>query len=244
MQSGILIIRLIYGVMIMIASYCDLSEAYNRIISECYSKNDAHTKIRCAEYLIEYSKRKHTALEKADENFFQDYFMKWLPYKVYFEDRKVTESFYASAEEYIRLNDMLTGCSSHNYFVKLDPDIKFTSLRMLNLKSEIVQYNNSYIISKIPCVIDFDRYKAKRFENNDDMERDSGKFRAESFFRNNSVVFSKMDDMESYYIRLFFNKNIVGLLKENDILDIKILKKNDRWVLDDINGCYHPLEKI
>ncbi len=241
MQSGILIIRLIYGVMIMIASYCDLSDAYNRIISECYSKNDANIKIRCAEYLIEYSKRRHTSLEKADINFFQDYFMKWLPYKVYFEDRKVTEAFYSATEEYIRLNDMLTGCSTHNNFMSLDPNVRLTSLRMLRLKSEIVQYNNRYIISKIPCIIDFDRYKAKKFESNDDMERDNGRFRAESFFRNNSVVFRKIDE-DSYYIRLFFNKGIVELLKENDILDIKILKKNDKWILDDINGCYHPLE--
>jgi len=226
MQSGILIIRLIYGVMIMIASYCDLSEAYNRIISECYSKNDAYIKIRCAEYLVEYSKRRHTTLEKADEVFFQDYFMKWLPYKVYFESKNVTEAFYSAAEEYIRLNDMLTGCSSHNNFLSLNPNVRLTSLRMLRLKSEIVQYNNSYIISKIPCVIDFDRYKAKKFESDEDMERDCGKFRAESFFRNNSVVLSKID-MDSYYIRLFFTKSIVELLKENDILDLKILKKND-----------------
>jgi len=225
----------------MIASFCDLSEAYNRIISECYSKNDAHIKIRCAEYLIEFAKRRHVSLEKADKMFFQDYFTKWLPYKVYFEDSKVTEAFYSATEEYIRLNDMLTGCSAHENFVSLNPDVRLTSLRMLRLKGEIVQYNNSFIISKIPCIIDFDRYKAKKTEAIDTAEKDSGKFRAESFFRNNSVVFSKTD-VDSYYIRLFFNKSIIELLKEDDILDIKIIKKQDKWVLDDINGCYHPME--
>lgn len=227
--------------MIMIASYCDLSDAYSRIISECYSKNDANIKIRCAEYLMEYLKRRRTNIEKADESIFQDYFMKWLPYKVCFEDRKVTESFYSAAEEYIRLNDMLTGGASYKNFLSLNPNIRVTSLRMMRLKSEIVQYNNSFLISKIPCIIDFDRYKAKKFEISECMENDSGKFRAESFFRNNSVVFSKMD-IDPYYIRLFFNKNIFELLEQNDILDIKILRKHDKWVLDDINGCYHPLE--
>lgn len=225
----------------MIASYCDLSEAYNRIISECYSENDANIKIRCAEYLMEYSRRRRINLEKADGRFFQDYFMKWLPYKVCFEDRRVIESFYSAAEEYIRLNDMLTGGSSYKEFLSLDPDIRSISLRMLNLKSEIVQYNNSFLISKIPCIIDFDRYRLKKSEVYECAESDSGKFIAESFFRNNSVVLSKIDS-DVYYIRLFFNKNIVELLEENDILDIKIIKKHDKWMLDEINGCYHPLE--
>lgn len=224
----------------MIATYCDLSDAYNRIITECYSKNDADIKIRCAEYLTEYSKRHRTALEKADERFFEDYFMKWLPYKVCLEDDAVIEAFYSATEEYIRLNDMLTGGEAHKKFMGLNPNIRVISKRLIRVKSEISRYNNSFLISKIPCVIDFDRYKAKKGMLDTEAQCDSGKFRAESFFRNDSVVLSK-EDINSYFIRLFFNQEIVEQLRENDILDIKIMKKDDRWVLDDINGCYHPL---
>lgn len=224
----------------MIASYCDLSEAYNRIITECYSKSYADIKIRCAEYLTEYSKRRHIALEKADEAFFEDYFMKWLPYKVCLEDNAIIQEFYTATEEYIRLNDMLTGGTSHNNFMRLNPDIRGISQRLLSLKSEISKYNNSFLISKIPCIIDFDRYKAKRLMLESDVQCDCGKFKTESFFRNDSVVLSKID-INSYFIRLFFNKGIVEQLRENDVLDIKIIKKDDRWILDDINGCYHPL---
>lgn len=222
----------------MTVNYCGLSEAYKKIVTECYPLAEAHIKIRCSEYLDEYFRRRRIMPELADEHFFSDYFLKWLPYKVCLEDTDVIDSFYSSAEEYIRLTDMIKGTSAHKRFLFIDPKVKYETARLLMLKRNIVEYNNSFIISKMPWIIDFDKYKAKKKVSVEDDEYDNGRFKVESFFSGNSVVLKKING--GYFIRLFFNKDIMDLIDEKDIFDISIIKNknNGKWVLDEINGCY------
>lgn len=42
----------------MTADYCDLTEAYNKIVTECYPAREAEIKIRCSKYFSEYCKKK------------------------------------------------------------------------------------------------------------------------------------------------------------------------------------------
>ena len=220
----------------MTVNYCGLSEAYKKIVTECYPSIEAHIKIRCSEYLDEYLRR--IIPELADEHFFSDYFLKWLPYKVCLEDTDVIDSFYSSAEEYIRLTDMINGTSAHKRFLLVDSKVKYETARLMMLKRNIVEYNNSFIISKMPWIIDFDKYKTKKKASAEDDEHDNGRFKVESFFSGNSVVLKKING--GYFIRLFFSKDIMDLIDEKDIFDISIIKskKNGKWVLDEINGCY------
>mgnify|MGYP000534269736 FL=1 len=222
----------------MTVNYCGLSEAYKKIVTECYPSIEAHIKIRCSEYLDEYFRRRRIIPELADEHFFSDYFLKWLPYKVYLEDTDVIDSFYSSAEEYIRLTDMINGTSAHKRFLLVDSKVKYETARLMMLKRNIVEYNNSFIISKMPWIIDFDKYKTKKKASAEDDEHDNGRFKVESFFSGNSVVLKKING--GYFIRLFFSKDIMDLIDEKDIFDISIIKskKNGKWVLDEINGCY------
>lgn len=222
----------------MTVNYCGLSEAYKKIVTECYPSIEAHIKIRCSEYLDEYFRRRRIILELADEHFFSDYFLKWLPYKVCLEDTDVIDSFYSSAEEYIRLTDMINGTSAHKRFLLVDSKVKYETARLMMLKRNIVEYNNSFIISKMPWIIDFDKYKTKKKASAEDDEHDNGRFKVESFFSGNSVVLKKING--GYFIRLFFSKDIMDLIDEKDIFDISIIKskKNGKWVLDEINGCY------
>ena len=222
----------------MTVNYCGLSEAYKKIVTECYPSIEAHIKIRCSEYLDEYFRRRQIIPELADEHFFSDYFLKWLPYKVYLEDTDVIDSFYSSAEEYIRLTDMINGTSAHKRFLLVDSKVKYETARLMMLKRNIVEYNNSFIISKMPWIIDFDKYKTKKKASAEDDEHDNGRFKVESFFSGNSVVLKKING--GYFIRLFFSKDIMDLIDEKDIFDISIIKskKNGKWVLDEINGCY------
>ena len=233
---------LIYGVDYMIANYCELSEAYNKIVSECYSPGEAFIKIRCGEYLNEYCRRKRKNIGLADEHFFIDYFTKWLAYKVCMEDKSVIEAFYPSADEYVRLTDMLNGTSVYSRFKLLDPKIKYESVRLMLLKRSIMEFNNSFIISKMPCIIDLDKYRQKMTQKDCEYERDSGRFKVESVFSKNSVVMSKINGCE-YFIRLFFNPEVIELVEENDIFDISVVKDGGRWKLDDINGCYNKQGK-
>ena len=222
----------------MTVNYCGLSEAYKKIVTECYPSIEAHIKIRCSEYLDEYFRRRRIIPELADEHFFSDYFLKWLPYKVGLEDTDVIDSFYSSAEEYIRLTDMINGTSAHKRFLLVDSKVKYETARLMMLKRNIVEYNNSFIISKMPWIIDFDKYKTKKKASAEDDEHDNGRFKVESFFSGNSVVLKKING--GYFIRLFFSKDIMDLIDEKDIFDISIIKskKNGKWVLDEINGCY------
>ena len=229
---------MIYGVDYMTVNYCGLSEAYKKIVTECYPSIEAHIKIRCSEYLDEYFRRRRIIPELADEHFFSDYFLKWLPYKVCLEDTDVIDSFYSSAEEYIRLTDMINGTSAHKRFLLVDSKVKYETARLMMLKRNIVEYNNSFIISKMPWIIDFDKYKTKKKASAEDDEHDNGRFKVESFFSGNSVVLKKING--GYCIRLFFSKDIMDLIDEKDSFDISIIKskKNGKWVLDEINGCY------
>ena len=222
----------------MTVNYCGLSEAYKKIVTECYPSIEAHIKIRCSEYLDEYFRRRRIIPELADEHFFSEYFLKWLPYKVCLEDTDVIDSFYSSAEEYIRLTDMINGTSAHKRFLLVDSKVKYETARLMMLKRNIVEYNNSFIISKMPWIIDFDKYKTKKKASAEDDEHDNGRFKVESFFSGNSVVLKKING--GYFIRLFFSKDIMDLIAEKDIFDISIIKskKNGKWVLDEINGCY------
>ena len=222
----------------MTVNYCGLSEAYKKIVTECYPSIEAHIKIRCSEYLDEYFRRRRIIPELADEHFFSDYFLKWLPYKVCLEDTDVIDSFYSSAEEYIRLTDMINGTSAHKRFLLVDSKVKYETARLMMLKRNIVESNNSLIISKMPWIIDFDKYKTKKKASAEDDEHDNGRFKVESFFSGNSVVLKKING--GYFIRLFFSKDIMDLIDEKDIFDISIIKskKNGKWVLDEINGCY------
>ena len=222
----------------MTVNYCGLSESYKKIVTECYPSIEAHIKIRCSEYLDEYFRRRRIIPELADEHFFSDYFLKWLPYTVCLEDTDVIDSFYSSAEEYIRLTDMINGTSAHKRFLLVDSKVKYETARLMMLKRNIVEYNNSFIISKMPWIIDFDKYKTKKKASAEDDEHDNGRFKVESFFSGNSVVLKKING--GYFIRLFFSKDIMDLIDEKDIFDISIIKskKNGKWVLDEINGCY------
>lgn len=154
------------------------------------------------------------------------------------EDTDVIDSFYSSAEEYIRLTDMINGTSAHKRFLLVDSKVKYETARLMMLKRNIVEYNNSFIISKMPWIIDFDKYKTKKKASAEDDEHDNGRFKVESFFSGNSVVLKKING--GYFIRLFFSKDIMDLIDEKDIFDISIIKskKNGKWVLDEINGCY------
>ena len=201
----------------MTVNYCGLSEAYKKIVTECYPSIEAHIKIRCSEYLDEYFRRRRIIPELADEHFFSDYFLKWLPYKVCLEDTDVIDSFYSSAEEYIRLTDMINGTSAHKRFLLVDSKVKYETARLMMLKRNIVEYNNSFIISKMPWIIDFDKYKTKKKASAEDDEHDNGRFKVESFFSGNSVVLKKING--GYFIRLFFSKDIMDLIDEKDILN-------------------------
>ncbi|GFI61855.1 hypothetical protein IMSAG049_01026 [Clostridiales bacterium] len=221
----------------MIANSCGLSEAFNRIVSECYPVKEARTKIRCAEFLSEYCQKKRIGISLADENFFTDYFIKWLPYQICRESPEIIKALYPSADEYVRLTDMLNGGSVYKRFCKMTPEVRQESERLLMLKRSIMEYNNSFILSKMPFVADFDLYKLKR-PNSEITDRDRGRFRVESIFSKNSVVLSRINGYE-YYIRLYFNSDIISLISENDIFDINVVRSegSGRWILEDINGC-------
>lgn len=227
----------------MISDYCDISEAYDRIISECYPAPEAEIKIRCGRYFSEYCKRKRSLINFGETEFFSRYFMKWLPDKVCMEKREVIEAFYSSADEYVRLADMLRGTSEHRYFKKIDPKVKYETIRLMMLKRSIMEYNNSFIISKIPCIIDFNRYRTKKYRQTDDCEYDRGLFRIESMFTGDSVVLTRQGGC-GYYIRLFFDRSVTELAREGDLLDIKISRRaGEKWKLEEINACYSKNEK-
>lgn len=226
----------------MTADYCDLTEAYNKIVTECYPAQEAEIKIRCSKYFSEYCKKKKSMMAFGSTEFFSRYFMKWLPNKVCLEKKEIIESFYSSADEYVRLTDMLTGMSEYENFRKIDPKVRYETIRLMMLKRSIMEYNNSFIISKIPCIIDFDKYKLKRYRQ-ENAEHDRGIFAVKSIFSKNSVVLARQG-FEHYYIRLFFDDEITELIREGDLFDISIVKKGiEKWKLDDINACYSKDEK-
>ena len=138
----------------MIVEEKDIFETYGEIISGCYPPEEAAVKLRCAKYLSEYRKRKAALVNFGATKFFTGYFMRWLPDKVCMEENSVIDAFYPSADEFVRLSDTLTGNSEYDAFKMIDRRVKYESARLMHLKKNIMTLNNSFIISKIPCIID------------------------------------------------------------------------------------------
>ena len=196
--------------MTMIVEEKDIFETYGEIISGCYPPEEAAVKLRCAKYFSEYRKRKAALVNFGATKFFTGYFMRWLPDKVCMEENSVIDAFYPSADEFVRLSDTLTGNSEYDAFKMIDRRVKYESARLMHLKKNIMTLNNSFIISKIPCIIDFDRYREKR--NSSPAEKDSGLFRVAELFSENSAVLDRLDD--GYFIRLFFDASEMGLIRK------------------------------
>lgn len=223
--------------MTMIVEEKDIFETYGEIISGCYPPEEAAVKLRCAKYFSEYRKRKAALVNFGATKFFTGYFMRWLPDKVCMEENSVIDAFYPSADEFVRLSDTLTGNSEYDAFKMIDRRVKYESARLMHLKKNIMTLNNSFIISKIPCIIDFDRYREKR--NSSPAEKDSGLFRVAELFSENSAVLDRLDG--GYFIRLFFDASVMGLIRKGDLLDIDIgRREGGRWRLEEIKACYAP----
>ena len=56
------------------------------------------------------------------------------------------------------------------------------------------------------------------------------------------VIRIQSESYISHFVRLFFDKEVIEYVRENDILDIRIVKINNRWRLDEIKGCSISIE--
>ena len=223
----------------MVVSCYEMVKAYNEIVQGCYSPKVSEAKIKCSRYFNKFLEVKRISIDRFDENMFCEYFTKWLPYEICMEDIDVITSFYTATEEYVRLADMLGGTEVVEVFHGMNSETRYTSSRLMLLKRKVMEFNHSYLISKMPLIIDFDNYKNKIKDSSEKVIFDSGQFRVESVFSRNSVVLNKIG-MNGYYIRLFFDAEIIKLIEERDILDIKIKRDtlNRKWILYEITGCY------
>ena len=223
----------------MMTDICCLSDAYIRIVYDCYSECEADKRIRCSEYFIEYLKKKKIIFVNPKDYIIKDFFFRCLPYGVCVKDESIVEYFYPAAEEYLRIMWMLKGNLEYKNSGFYDERIRLESERLMHLKINIMKLANSFIISKFPCIIELDKYKQKKAGDTCRDEHDSGGFIVQGVFSGNSVVLKKLSGRK-YYIRLYFNSDIMKLIHENDVLDINIVKNTEsgKWKLDDINGCF------
>ena len=68
-----------------------------------------------------------------------------------------------------------------------------------------------------------------------------GEFFVESIFPSDSLILRQKCYI-SHFVRLIFDKEVIEYVRENDILDIRIVKINNRWRLDEIKGCSISIE--
>lgn len=223
----------------MMTDRCSINEAYSRIVYDCYPRSEALKRVRCSEYLSEYLKKKRIVSGMPKQYVVKDYFLKWLPYAVCVNDENLIECFYHAAEEYLRITAFLSGDLEYKNLDFLENSVRYESERLMHLKISIMKLTNSFIISKVPYIIELEKYKQKKAGDTCRDKHDSGGFIVQGHFSGNSVVLKKMKGGD-YYIRLYFNSDVMNLVRDNDVLDINIIKNTEsgKWKLDDINGCF------
>lgn len=232
---------LIYGADEMIESYSSISDACKMIINKTSSAYESSIKSRCIEYFMKYVSGMSCGMD--NPGFFQNYFLRWLPYKICLESDEVIKYMFPAVEEYLKLNDMLTGGRLYSYFKDNISELEDESLRLMRLKHMLIKFNKSFIISKVPVIIDLEKYRDKQRLLSDETvtETMEGEFFVESIFPSDSLILRQKSYI-SHFVRLFFDKEVIEYVRENDILDIRIVKINNRWRLDEIKGCSISIE--
>ena len=222
----------------MTEEYYTMAETYKKLAFELHDADRASLSIKSCDYFEAFCRFKQRSAYEADEKFMLEYYLRWLPYAICFDDDYIIEGLFEGTRCYMEFIDMM---NIHNIFeiiTNLGIKVKSESERLMKLKRSIKECNNSFIISLFPCIIDLEKYRLKKSSVDSDTVRDKGLFVIQEKFPSNSVVMKKLGFGE-YFIRLYFNEKTVELIKDGDVFDISILRQNGKWVLDDIRGCFN-----
>ena len=118
------------------------------------------------------------------------------------------------------------------------------TVRIMNLRKEMQRCIKSPVISWNPLVIDFNYYKQNNTLNKKNwfIKREcieQGYYETVDVLNNNVYLFRKLHVPYSI-IKIKFEKNNIKLLKNSDIIHMKIKRKmfSKIWDIVEIKGCY------
>ena len=116
------------------------------------------------------------------------------------------------------------------------------TLRILDLRKEIFRYSTTPIISINPLVIDFSYYKDginnKKWSHKREIY-EQGYFENVDHIGGYYYLFKKIN-AKSCYVKIKFENGTAGLLKDNDIINMRLKRKlfSTNWEIIEIKECY------
>ncbi|MFP4698290.1 MAG: hypothetical protein ACLFMO_06250 [Eubacteriales bacterium] len=181
-------------------------------------------------------------LSEMDEELFNKFFLYYLPkLKLTFSEKRLKSIFghiYKILERVqLQHNIDLTALYSSSYSNFADD-----TARIIDLRKELLKNTNSPILSWDPLIIDFNYYKQN------DKKRswlprkeiyEQGYFEMVDKLGNNYFLLKKIQS-QSCYIKLKLNKATNSLLRNNDILHMRLKRRifSTVWEIIEVKGCY------
>lgn len=181
-------------------------------------------------------------ISKMNEDFFDKFLLYYLPkLKLNFTDsniKKVLVNVYKLLDHIKSCNNLdLTSFYRKSYIHYADDTV-----RIINLRKELIKNTDSPIISWNPLIIDYNYYKQnnenkKLFSNREIFEQ--GYFETIDHIGNYYYLFRKIQ-MKSIYVKIKLDKNSSVLLKTNDILNFRLKRKmfSTNWQIIEVKECY------
>lgn len=200
----------------------------------------------CLKLLKAYcDKRKsNMTVDNLNSEFFKIFMLTVAPAIIYQQNDEIIDNILGSLIGFCNFCDMKYETNSGESLKNVSKYILTDFHRVLHLKKEILKYIKSPVLGIYPPVIDLNCYRNKKEVHKSDKNEvifEEGYFQTADVFSNNSVVLKKMSDY-NFYIRLYFNKQVISFIKSKDIMYLKLRRKNfiAGWEVDEIRGCYLP----
>jgi len=156
-------------------------------------------------------------LDEADEDFVLKLVLSRLPSVFYQpEEESVITNFFDFCDfRYGSRLNLSLNSSGFNIFPEL--------IRVIRLKKLILRFYKNPLIAVNPIVVDIDGYRFMKDLEKKDVFFLNDEFEFFEFFGRNSVVLKKGGE-SGYFIRLYFDPEIVTLFRRGDMLRLKLKK--------------------
>lgn len=154
--------------------------------------------------------------------------------------RKLNCESVKTLEEFIVLfKDFISDEYGFEITLNID-DVLYELERVGQINTEFDRFLNNPVISYNPLVIDMDRYKkrsVKKSITNKGVTCEKGYFVVMDVFANNSIVLKKL--YTGRFVRLVVDKELVGLVRSNDIIYMSIRQNFFLgWDIDEVIKFY------
>ncbi|MEA4816727.1 MAG: hypothetical protein VB120_07720 [Lachnospiraceae bacterium] len=165
-------------------------------------------------------------LDEADKDFVLKLVLSRLPSVFYQPEENIIGSLESVITDFFNFCDLKYGSRLNFALNSSELDIFPELRRIIRLKKLMLKFYKNPLMSVNPIVVDIDGYRFMKSTEKRDVLFLSDEFEVFEFFGRNSIVLKKEGE-GGYFIRLYFDPEIVALFKRGDTLRLKLKKYED-----------------